>query len=60
MIRKLILTIAMLATPVAAAPSAPVTHAGPTGPLFGANLSGAEARGGDAVRPSLDDWKGYI
>ncbi len=31
-----------------------------TGPLFGANLSGAEASGGDAVRPSLDDLKNYI
>jgi len=30
------------------------------GPLFGANLSGAEASGGDAIRPSLADWKGYI
>lgn len=28
--------------------------------LFGANLSGAEASGGDAVRPSLEDFKGYI
>ena len=31
-----------------------------TGPLFGANLSGAEGKGGDAVRPSLSDFKGYI
>jgi hypothetical protein len=30
------------------------------GPLFGANLSGAEAASGDAVRPSLKDLKGYI
>ncbi|MBB4859616.1 hypothetical protein HNO88_002945 [Novosphingobium chloroacetimidivorans] len=29
-------------------------------PLFGANLSGAEASGGDAVRPTLDDLKLYI
>ena len=46
--------------PVCAAAAAPATHAGPTGLLFGANLSGAEASGGDAVRPSLEDWKGYI
>lgn len=30
------------------------------GPLFGANLSGAEAAGGDSIRPTLDDLKGYI
>ncbi|WP_246352585.1 cellulase family glycosylhydrolase [Sphingomonas xinjiangensis] len=30
------------------------------GPLFGANLSGAEASGGDSIRPSLDDLKGYV
>ncbi|WP_164549825.1 cellulase family glycosylhydrolase [Altericroceibacterium xinjiangense] len=29
-------------------------------PLFGANLSGAEASFGDAVRPSLADLKNYI
>jgi len=29
-------------------------------PLFGANLSGGEASGTDAIRPSRDDWKGYI
>ncbi len=40
-----------------AAPEAAVTRAQP---LFGANLSGAEASGGDAIRPSLEDWKGYI
>lgn len=28
--------------------------------LFGANLSGAEGAGGDAVRPTLADFKGYI
>jgi hypothetical protein len=28
--------------------------------LFGANLSGAEASGSDAIRPSLEDWKGYV
>jgi hypothetical protein len=31
-----------------------------TGPLFGANLSGAEASGGDSIRPSLEDLKNYI
>jgi aryl-phospho-beta-D-glucosidase BglC (GH1 family) len=30
------------------------------GPLFGANLSGAEASANDAIRPSLEDWKGYV
>ena len=30
------------------------------GPLFGANLSGAEAKGGDSIRPSAADWRGYI
>lgn len=56
-------------TPVDAAPCAepvtvhvPIPEAAPisTSPLFGANLSGAEASGGDAVRPSMDDFKGYI
>lgn len=28
--------------------------------LFGANLSGAEARNGDVLRPTLDDLKNYI
>lgn len=46
--------------PACAAHAAAGTHADPTGPLFGANLSGAEASGGDAVRPSLEDWKGYV
>ena len=46
--------------PACAAPAAAGTHAGATSPLFGANLSGAEASGGDAVRPSLEDWKGYV
>jgi len=32
----------------------------PVEPLFGANLSGAEASGSDAIRPSLEDWKGYV
>ncbi len=40
-----------------AAPEAPLARAEP---LFGANLSGAEASGGDAIRPSIEDWKGYI
>jgi len=39
-----------------APPKAPPAAA----PLFGANLSGAEASGGDAIRPTLEDWKGYI
>lgn len=29
-------------------------------PLFGANLSGAEARHGDVLRPTLNDLKNYI
>lgn len=41
--------------PIDAAPCAK-----PATVLFGANLSGAEASGGDAVRPSLEDWRGYI
>lgn len=41
--------------PIDAAPCAK-----PATVLFGANLSGAEGAGGDAVRPSLEDWKGYI
>jgi len=49
------------AAPVAvAAPAAPANHTARVDSLFGANLSGAEASGGDAVRPSLEDWKGYI
>jgi len=42
------------------APARPANHTARVGPLFGANLSGAEASGGDAIRPSLEDWKGYI
>ncbi|WP_159511461.1 cellulase family glycosylhydrolase [Sphingomonas sp. T1] len=42
------------------APAQPANHTARAGPLFGANLSGAEASGGDAIRPSLEDWKGYI
>jgi len=41
--------------PIDAAPCAK-----PATVLFGANLSGAEASGGDAVRPTLEDLKGYI
>ncbi len=52
------------AAPVAvtapAAPSQSANHTARADPLFGANLSGAEASGGDAIRPSLEDWKGYI
>lgn len=51
-------TYAVNGTPcpgIVAAPPAPTSA-----PLFGANLSGAEASGGDAVRPSLDDLKNYI
>lgn len=43
-----------------AAPAIPANHTARVDPLFGANLSGAEASGGDAVRPSLEDWKGYV
>lgn len=42
------------------APATSVAQAMPGKSLFGANLSGAEAKGGDAIRPSIDDWKGYI
>jgi len=45
---------------VPAQPATPPKNPTPVGPLFGANLSGAEASGGDAVRPSLEDLKGYI
>jgi len=51
---------APVGAPPCAAPAAPVAHTVPPEPLFGANLSGAEASGGDAVRPSLEDWKGYV
>ncbi|WP_246352481.1 cellulase family glycosylhydrolase [Sphingomonas xinjiangensis] len=44
--------------------SAPVfghfAQAKPRRALFGVNLSGAEAGGGDSVRPGLNDFKGYI
>ena len=36
--------------PPCAAPAAPVAHTVPPEPLFGANLSGAEASAGDAIR----------
>jgi len=32
----------------------------PASVLFGANLSGAEASNSDAVRPSEEDWRGYV
>ncbi len=48
------------ATEVPARPATPPIHTARVEPLFGANLSGAEASGGDAIRPSLEDWKGYI
>jgi hypothetical protein len=38
----------------------PPAHTTLVTPLFGANLSGAEASGSDAVRPSAEDWRGYI
>jgi hypothetical protein len=44
--------------PVDASPCAkPVT---PSKVLFGANISGGEASGSDVLRPTLEDWKGYI
>ena len=47
--------------PVDAPPcAAPATHIASAGPMFGANLSGAEASGSDAIRPSAEDWRGYI
>ena len=47
--------------PVDAPPcAASAMHIAPAGPMFGANLSGAEASGSDAVRPSAEDWRGYI
>jgi len=65
MIRSLIfIAFALLASPAAPAapgqPLAPPTKTARVGPLFGANLSGAEASGGDSIRPSLEDWKGYV
>ncbi len=42
------------------APPAPPAHTAPVVPLYGANLSGSEASGSDAVRPSAEDWKGYV
>ena len=48
------------ATAVPARPATPPIHTARAEPLFGANLSGAEASGGDAIRPSLEDWKGYV
>jgi hypothetical protein len=56
------------ATPTAAAPAPAPTpvaaqtpsNVGSKEPLFGANLSGAEASGGDAIRPTLADLQGYI
>jgi len=46
--------------PPCARPTAPEAPPARAEPLFGANLSGAEASGGDAIRPSFDDFKGYI
>lgn len=72
MIRALIITILALIviplglrafsdTALEAAPSADgCRHSKCPGPLFGANLSGAEARGGDMLRPTLNDLKNYI
>jgi len=42
------------------AAATPPAHTARVAPLFGANLSGAEASGSDAVRPSAEDWRGYI
>jgi len=53
-------TVAVAAPAAPAAPAQLANHAARVDPLFGANLSGAEASSGDAVRPSLEDWKGYI
>ncbi|WP_107045465.1 cellulase family glycosylhydrolase [Sphingomonas sp. STIS6.2] len=52
--------VAVAAPAAPARPAAPANHTARVDPLFGANLSGAEASGGDAIRPALDDWKGYI
>jgi hypothetical protein len=35
-------------------------HTAPVDLLFSTNLSGAEPSGNDAIRPLLEDWKGYI
>lgn len=51
---------APVAPATAVGPAAPANHTAHVEPLFGANLSGAEASGGDTIRPSLEDWKGYI
>ena len=59
---------AQVAAPAAIAPTStptpvPSTIATATvknGPLFGATLSGAEASGGDVLRPTLSDLQGYI
>jgi len=52
--------VAVAAPAARARPAAPANHTARVDALFGANLSGAEASGGDAIRPALDDWKGYI
>ncbi len=52
--------VAPAAQEAAAAPPVPPAHTASVVPLFGANLSGAEASGSDAVRPSAEDWRGYI
>jgi len=47
--------------PSAQAPNPlPPAHTALVVPLFGANLSGAEASGSDPVRPSAEDWRGYV
>lgn len=52
--------VAVAAAAAPARPATPPTQTAHADPLFGANLSGAEASGGDAVRPSAEDWRGYI
>jgi hypothetical protein len=52
--------VAPAAQSPAAAHPAPPAHTAPVILLFGANLSGAEASGSDVVRPSAEDWRGYI
>lgn len=60
--------IFVAAAPAAASPVMPATTIGqqavattsPIAPLFGANLSGAEAGGSDVLRPSYSDLRGYI
>ncbi len=69
-VTKATLKVVAADTPVDAAPceapsaqsaaATPPAHTAHVAPLFGANLSGAEASGSDAVRPSAEDWRGYI